>query len=327
MKRFLSKENLPVMATVLVCVLLYLGAGLKFPGFFSTRVPMNLLSDNAFLGVVAVGLTFVILSGGIDLSVGSLVGLSGILIAHLTTHAGWHPALAIGATLLVGITVGWVQGVLIAKFEIAPFLATLGGLFFCRGVALWISQESITIEHPFFKQLALFTIPVSGGASVTVGTLAFLVVVTIAIWMGRHTLFGRTVYAIGGNKASAKLMGLEVDKTLLSVYALSGFCSALGGVLYSIYTSSGNAVAGTGMELDAIAAVVIGGTLLSGGYGSVFGSFVGVLILGIIQTGISYQGTLSSWWTRIAIGILLLVFMLLQRGLVRLSGASKNSSG
>lgn len=122
-------------------------------------------------------------------------------------------------------------------------------------------------------------------------------------------------------------MGLEVDKTLLSVYALSGFCSALGGVLYSIYTSSGNAVAGTGMELDAIAAVVIGGTLLSGGYGSVFGSFVGVLILGIIQTGISYQGTLSSWWTRIAIGILLLVFMLLQRGLVRLSGASQNSSG
>jgi len=327
MRWFRSRENLPLMATVGVFVVLYMLAGWKFPGFFSTRVPLNLLSDNAFLGVVAIGLTFVILSGGIDLSVGSMVGLSGILLADLVAHHGWHPLAAMAATLALGALVGTIHGVLVAKFSIAPFLATLGGLFFCRGLALWISQESIDIQHPFFKSLALFSIVLPGGASITAGTIMFLVVLFIAAWAGRNTVFGRTIYAIGGSKSSAVLMGLEVDKTIIFGYALSGICSALGGLLYAVYTSSGNAVAGTGMELDAIAAVVIGGTLLSGGYGSVAGSFIGVMILGIIQTAISYQGDLSSWWTKIAIGVLLLVFMLMQRGLVRLSSKSAHASG
>ena len=319
MRWFRSRENLPLITTVGVFILLYLLAGWKFHGFFSTRVPLNLLSDNAFLGVVAVGLTFVILSGGIDLSVGSMVGLSGILLAHLIAHLHWHPIPAMAAVLAVGIIVGTLHGFLIARFGIAPFLATLGGLFFCRGAALWISQESIDVNHPFFKKLALFSILLPGAASVTVGTIVLLAAVGLGVWVGKHTLFGRTVLAIGGNKTSAGLMGLEVDKTLIRAYAASGFCSAVGGILYAIYTSSGNAVSGTGMELDAIAAVVIGGTLLSGGYGSVFGSFIGTLILGVIQTAISYQGTLSSWWTKIAIGALLLIFMLPQRGLVRLT--------
>ena len=322
MKWLRSRENLPLLATIGVFLVLYLTAGWKFHGFFSTRVPLNLLSDNAFLGVVAVGLTFVILSGGIDLSVGAMVGLSGILLAHLVTREHWHPILAMLATLALGVLIGSVHGLLIAKFGIAPFLATLGGLFFCRGLGLWISQESIDIEHPFFKKLALFSIVLPGAASITVGTIVLVAVVILGAWIGRNTLFGRTIYAIGGSKVSATLMGLQVDKTLIRAYALSGFCSALGGLLYAIYTSSGNAVAGTGMELDAIAAVVIGGTLLSGGYGSVVGSFIGTLILGIIQTAISYQGTLSSWWTKIAIGALLLIFMLMQRALVRISSKS-----
>jgi len=218
-----SRDNLPMIATAGVFALLYLAAGWKFHGFFSTRVPLNLLSDNAFLGVVAVGLTFVILSGGIDLSVGALVGLSGILLAHLITHLHWHPVLAMVATLALGLIVGTAHGLLIAKFGIAPFLATLGGLFFCRGVALWVSQESIEIEHPLFKKLALFSIILPGGASITAGTIVLVFVVIWGAWAGRNTLFGRTVYAIGGSKSSATLMGLEVDKTLVRAYALSGF--------------------------------------------------------------------------------------------------------
>jgi len=143
------------------------------------------------------------------------------------------------------------------------------------------------------------------------------VVVVSAIVLARSTQFGRTVYAIGGNEQSAVLMGLPVASTIVRVYALSGFCAALAGVLYTVYMLSGYSLHATGLELDAIAAVVIGGTLLSGGSGHVVGTLFGVLVLGLIQTLIAFDGTLSSWWTRIVIGVLLLLFCLLQRLLVR----------
>ncbi len=311
------KARLPLIATSVVCILLYLIAGWQFAGFFSVRVAFNLLSDNAFLGVIAVGLTFVILTGGIDLSIGAMVGCSGIVLATLIQSKGWHPLFAIIAVLLMGILLGIGHGILVSKFEIAPFLATLAGLFLCRGVGLWVSQESVQIDHRAFASLAEFSIKLPGGATLPLVSLVLLFVLAAGIFIAKQTPFGRTIYAIGGNRPSALLMGLPVAKTLIAVYALSGFCAALGGIVFSIYTSSGNAIAGTGMELDAIAAVVIGGTLLSGGYGSVFGTFLGVLILGMIQTAITFQGTLSSWWTKIFIGVLLLVFMLLQKGIER----------
>ena len=164
-------------------------------------------------------------------------------------------------------------------------------------------------------QFACLKLP--GGAKIPLITMVFVVVLLAGVHAAKQTRFGRAVYAIGGNRQSAELMGLPVSRTLVGVYALSGVCAALGGVVFSLYTLSGNALTGTGMELDAIAAVVIGGTLLSGGYGSVFGSFIGVVILGIIQTAITFQGTLSSWWTKIFIGVLLLIFMLLQKGIER----------
>jgi len=318
---FKSRDNLPLISTIGVFVALYLVAAWKFEGFRQVQVAFNLLADNAFLGVTAVGLTFVILSGGIDLSVGSMVGLAGILLSHLIVQLHWHPAAAAVVVLAVGLAIGLAQGWLIAKFDIAPFLVTLGGLFFCRGVALWISEESVDIQHPFFKRIVDFSIDLHGQPIIRAGTLVFIAAVILGAWAGKNTLFGRTIYAIGGSKSSAILMGLRVDRTLIKAYALSGFCSALGGLLFAIYTGSGNATAGTGMELDAIAAVVIGGTLLSGGYGSVLGSFVGTLILGVIQTAIVFWN-INSWWTKIAVGGLLLVFMLLQRGLVKLSTKS-----
>jgi simple sugar transport system permease protein len=141
----------------------------------------------------------------------------------------------------------------------------------------------------------------------------FLLIVALGVYLAKATRFGRNVYAVGGNETSALLMGLPVGRTKIGIYAFSGFCSALAGVVNTFYMQSGNASTGVGLELDAIAAVVIGGTLLSGGVGTVFGTFLGVLILGIIQTILTFEGTLSSWWTRIAIGLLLLVFILLQR--------------
>jgi simple sugar transport system permease protein len=274
---------------------------------------MNLFSDNAFLGVVAVGLTFVILTGGIDLSVGSMLGCSSIMCAWLMQSTHMHPLFALGLPLLFGCAVGMFQGYLVARFNLQSFLVTLAGLFFCRGVALRISQESLQIDKPFFNALAGFSVSLPGKASLPSSSIIFLGAVVIAAVIARQTRFGRAVYAIGGNPASAALMGLPVQRTLIAAYTISGFCAALGGIVFTLYTSSGNAISGTGLELDAIAAVVIGGTLLTGGYGSVFGTLLGVAILGIIQTAITFQGTLSSWWTKIVIGILLLIFVVLQK--------------
>ncbi|MEZ0326118.1 MAG: galactofuranose ABC transporter, permease protein YjfF [Fimbriimonas sp.] len=307
------RERLPIIATAAVCILLYVIAGLRFEGFFSLRVFFNFLSDNAFLGVIAVGLTFVILSGGIDLSVGAMVGCAGIMGASLITKSHLHPAAAFGIVLAFGCGLGLMHGALIQFYKLPPFLVTLGGLFFCRGVALWISKESMQIDHSLFNSLSQFSISLPGRSSLPLTSIIWLLLLGFGAYLAKQTRFGRTTYAIGGNEVSAVLMGLPVKRTKVLIYTLSGFCSALGGLVFAFYTGSGNAISGAGLELDAIAAVVIGGTLLSGGYGSVLGSFLGVLILGIIQTAITFEGTLSSWWTKIAVGTLLLIFILLQK--------------
>ncbi len=303
-----SRNSVPIVATTAVCVLLYVVAGLRFDGFFSYGVFENLLRDNAFLGLTALGMTFVILSGGIDLSVGALVGLSSITMAMMIEQHGVHPAWAIPAVLLIGTVFGAAQGGLIQYFRLPPFLVTLGGMFLARGLAFIVSLESVTINHELYDRIADWSYAVF-----PVPALIFLAALAVAIYVAHWTRFGRTVYAIGGSESSALLMGLPVARTKVLIYALSGFCSAAAGVVYTFYTASGNATAGTMLELDAIAAVVIGGTLLSGGVGYVAGTLIGVLIYGIIQTSIIFEGTLSSWWTRIAVGVLLLVFILLQR--------------
>lgn len=315
MNRSFLKDKLPIAITASVLVALILAAGMRFPNFLTLRVLANLLSDNAFLGVVAVGLTFVILTGGIDLSVGSMVGLSSIVAAKLIGTAHLHPLLALTVSLLLGAILGAAQGFLIARYGLPPFLVTLAGLFLCKGVALRISQESIQIDHPFFSAVTGWSLPLPGNASMTAPALLFLLVFGVAIFIARQTRFGRTIYAIGGGAASARLMGLNVRRTLVATYVLSSICAAFGGVLFALYTSSGNAVSGSGLELDAIAAVVIGGTLLSGGFGSVVGTLLGILTIGVVQTAITFEGTLSSWWTRIVIGALLLAFMLVQKAI------------
>lgn len=315
MKALWTKERLPLLATVVVCVLLYVAAGMAFPGFFSLRVAVNFLDDNAFIGVIAVGLTFVIITGGIDLSVGSVAGASSILTAVLIHRSGLHPVPAMGLGVGFGLLLGLIQGLLIACFKLTPFLVTLGGLFFARGVALAISRESVQIDHPLVSTLASDGFKMAKGVTLTWNGIVFILFVVLGIILARQTRFGRTVYAIGGNPTSVGTMGLPVTATLVKVYALSGLCAGLGGVIFATYTASGNALSGTGLELDAIAAVVIGGTLLSGGYGSVLGTLFGVITLGIIQTAITFQGTLSSWWSKIVIGALLLMFVLIQKGI------------
>jgi simple sugar transport system permease protein len=257
-------------------------------------------------------MTFVILTGGIDLSVGAIVALSTMLSAWLVQEAGLSPLLALPLVLATGSLFGLLHGVLIQRFGLQPFIVTLAGMFLARGLSYLISTESISIDHPAYMELAAARVPLGIG-SLSSGALVACTVVALAAWLAHATPFGRAVYAVGGDENSARLMGLPVDRTVIGVYVMSGFCSALGGLVMTFYMLSGYSLHGMGLELDAIAAVVIGGTLLRGGIGYVLGTFFGVMILGIIQTLIAFDGTLSSWWTRIVIGALLLVFCLLQR--------------
>lgn len=298
------RKHLSLLATIFVFVLMVAIASLRFKGFFSLDVFVNLFRDNAFLGVAAIGMTFVILSGGIDLSVGGMIGFTSILIASLMSKHHLHPAVAIGIALAIGSGIGTFMGFVISAFELPPFLVTLAGMFLTRGLALIISQETLSIDHPWYDKIS--------GAKLALPSI-FLVLLAVGLYIAHFRSFGRAVYAIGGSENSSKLMGLPVGKTKLKVYALSGFTSALAGVLYTFYMSSGDANAARGLELDAIAAVVIGGTLLTGGVGSLIGTLFGVLILGVIQTAINFDGRLSSWWIKIVIGILLLIFILLQK--------------
>ena len=308
--------SLSLAATMALFVAMSLAGGLLYDGFFAPQVFLNLLIDNAFLLVVAVGMTFVILTGGIDLSVGAVVAFTTVLLASLIERHGWHPLAAMGLALAAGTGFGMVMGLMIQRYRLQPFVVTLAGMFLARGAATLISVDSIGIDHGFQTALAGLRLPMGGGASLSIGAVVALGVVAAGAVVARGTQFGRTVYAIGGSEQSAALMGLPVPATLVRVYALSGFCAALAGVLYSVYTLSGYSLHATGLELDAIAAVVIGGTLLTGGSGHIVGTLFGVLVLGLIQTLIAFDGTLSSWWTRIVVGALLLLFCLLQRLLV-----------
>lgn len=316
----LTRTSLPLAATVLVCGLLYAAACIRHAdeGFCTWRVLVNLLHDNAFLGLAAVGMTFVILAGGIDLSVGAVIGCTSIAVATLVEQAAWPPAVVIPLVILGGTMFGGGMGAVVHIFKLPPFLVTLAGMFLARGLGLVICLDTVTVRHPLYARVADLSLDVF-----PVPALVFLLVLAGGMYVAHLTRFGRAVYAVGGSEASALLMGLPVGRTKVGVYSLSGGCAAAAGVLYTFYTSSGNANAGTMLELDAIAAVVIGGTLLSGGVGHLFGTLIGVLIYGIIQTAIAFEGTLSSWWTKIVVGLLLLAFILMQK-LVQ-SGAQRHA--
>nr|WP_312034590.1 galactofuranose ABC transporter, permease protein YjfF [Actinoplanes sp. TBRC 11911] len=309
------RKYVPVLGTlVLLCIMYGIGIA-NYENFYNTQILLNIFIDNAFLLVVAIGMTFVILTGGIDLSVGSVVALT-TMVSAVTLNHGWPAPLVMITVLVMGSVLGFGMGCMIHYFELQPFIVTLAGMFLARGLCYVISTSSIPIDDPTWITLSQKRIPI-GSFSITPSVIIAAIIVVIAAVVLAWTRLGRTVYAIGGNQQSATLMGLPVARVKIAVYTISGFCSAAGGLLLSFYMSSGDPLHAVGMELDAIAAVVIGGTILTGGSGYVVGTVLGIIVLGLIQTIITFQGTLSSWWTKIFIGALLFLFVLLQRTVVR----------
>lgn len=309
----MNRSLRPLAATVIIFIIAYGLSVLQFPGMLSTRVLGNFLTDNAFLGITAVGMTFVILSGGIDLSVGAVIGFTGVLVAVLISWLGFHPLVAFAIAIGVAAVFGGAMGLAIHYLQVPPFIVTLAGMFLARGGASVITQDSVPIQHEFYSFVSslYFRLP-GGGRLSSVGLLMVAVFILGAI-LAHRTRFGSNVYALGGSTISASLMGVPVARTTVEIYVLSSVLASLAGIVFSLYTSAGYPLAAVGVELDAISAVVIGGTLLTGGYGFVLGTLVGVMLLGLVQTYIIFDGTLSSWWTKIVIGVLLFVFIVLQR--------------
>lgn len=320
----MNRKYLPLAATIVVFVALFVVGGTMYRNFLSTLVLGHILADNAFIIIAAIGTTFVILSGGIDLSIGSMIGFVGVVMAVLD-QAGWHPLAAAALLLLFGIMFGAAQGFIIDFCEIQPFIVTLAGLFLLRGACFMVTLDSVPIRHEFVEAFATTRLPLPGRGFLTSSAMVMLASLGVAIVIAHFTRFGTNVYAIGGDRESARLMGVPIRRTTVMIYALGGFYSALAGVIYALYTSSGYPLAGTASELSAIAAVVLGGTLLTGGVGLVAGTLFGGMILGLISTLIIFDGSLNSAWIMIVSGMLLFGFIAMHRFLVGSFGLRGNA--
>ena len=321
-----NPKYIMVLATIGIFLAIYIFGAILYgdKGFTKLRTFAMLFVDNAYIGISAVGMTMVLITGGIDLSVAAVASLTGMFIAYGTTVLNIHPVICMAFSILVGVALGLGMGALVTYLKIPPFVATLTGMFLARGVCSLISRDSISIDNDLIDAMAgwkMYFMKFSEGewvkikpvAYINLNVVLFIAMIVIGTYILQKTRFGRNVYAIGGNEQSARLMGLPVDKTKMMVYGFNGLCSALAGIAYSLYVKSGWNLALQGGELDVISAAVIGGVLLSGGVGYMIGTFFGVLLKAVIPSLITFNGTLSSWWGKIITGLLVLLFVALQQ--------------
>ena len=322
LSRILNPKYIMVYATIGIFILIYTFGAIMFGsiGFTTLRTFVNMFVDNAYYGISAVGMTMVLITGGIDLSVASVASLTGMFIAYGYSVLGIHPVWCMLFSLVVGVGLGALMGATIHYLNVPPFITTLTGNFLARGICSLISRESISIEHPLIDSLASFKIyfkhlvdgewvKIKPIAFLNLNVLVFLAMILIGAFVMQKTRFGRNVYAIGGNEQSAKLMGLPVGRTKVIVYAFNGFCSVLAGIAYVLVVKSGWNMSLQGGEMEVISCAVIGGTLLTGGVGYMFGTMFGVLLKSVIPALITFAGNLNSWWGKIATGALLLLFI------------------
>lgn len=324
-KEQLLGRNFLLFVTIVLFTFMYIMGLVVFreKNFGNIQIFLNLLISNAGLIITSVGMTMVLIIAGIDISVGSVVAVTCMMLAALMEKAGVGAYSAIAIVLLFGIAFGAVQGWFISYLKIQPFIVTLAGMFFARGLTAVISLEMITITNEVFLSIARHKIYLPFGGYVNkkgvmiypfiypTVMLALIVVVAVFLLL-KYTKFGRSIYAVGGNEQSALLMGINVKRTKLTVYIINGFLATLGGVAFCLNTTGAFVELAKGFEMDAIAATVIGGTPLTGGVGNVIGTLFGVLIKALIETFVSFQGNLSSWWSKIIIATLLAFFIVLQ---------------
>lgn len=308
---------------IAMLVVVALAAGMVFPDFLRPANLADIISNGAFLGLVVVGQSLVIILGGFDLSVGSMVGLGTVLAAYAAPY-GWGAALL--APVAAGFVVGLVNGLLIARARMAPFIVTLAALLGLKGLALVLASQDLLIANPgFFAHIA-------NGSVLGVNNLISVLIVVYALGavLLNHTRFGAAIFAIGGNEEAARMLGVRVERVKILAYGLSGALAGLSGALLASHLDSGLSGAGTGYELQSIAAAVIGGVLLTGGVGTMAGPLAGVLLLGVIDNVINQVGTLSPYYQNLASGAFLLAAVVIQtvltgrrHGATRAAGATR----
>ena len=338
-KSRIGSNTVMLMITIALFILLY-GAGCLMYAdkeFGRLQNFLNVMINNAGLIIVACGVTCVMLTGGIDISVGSVVAMTCMFMSVGLAEWGMSSGVLIALILLIGVVFGAVQVFCIAYLEIQPFIVTMAGLFFARGMTAVISTQQVSVPfESWFGQLSQIKceIPFGIGAYlnkkgvlvtpyVRITVVIALIVALITFLMLRYTKFGRSLYAVGGNQQSAALMGLNVKKTRMLSHVLCSFYATLGGLCFCLNTMCGTPTQATGLEMDAISSAVIGGTLLTGGVGNVVGTLFGVLINGTISSLVKFNGKLVASWANIITAVLLCFFILLQAIFAKLKERQK----
>ena len=333
----LNSNTILLLITIALFVVMYAIGCIIYggKGFTHFQTFLNILINNAGLLCVACGTTCIMLTGGIDISVGALIAMDCMFLAVGMERWGMSAPLLCVLVLLIGIVFGLVQGFCVGYLEIQPFIVTMAGMFFARGMTAVISTDQVSIsQNAFFVGLANAKIKLPFGGYVNgkgvlqipfmrITVVVALVVLVLIFLMLRYTKFGRSLYAVGGNEQSATMMGLDVKKTKLKAYVLGSFLCSIGGICYCLNTMSGSVRQALGLEMDAISSAVIGGTLLTGGVGNVIGTFFGVLINGTISTLVKTNGKLLSSWSSIAVAALLCFFIVLQSIFAKIKDGKK----
>ena len=337
-RKNIDSKNYLLIVTICLFIVMYIAGIVIYSdkGFGKMQTFLNMLIDNAGLLIAASGMTLVMIAGGIDISVGSMVCLVCMILSYSMERLGAPSLAACAAVLLLGVLFGALHGWLISYMKLQPFIVTLAGLFFYRGIAAVISSDQISIKiNKTFLAIAENKINIFLGSTVNkhgvrmypyVHPTVVIALITVAvIWfMLKYTRFGRNLFAIGGNEQSALLMGINVNRTKFMAYTLEGFLASLAGLVFCLNTTSGFVEQARGFEMDAIASAVIGGTMLTGGVGTIVGTVFGVLIKATIETLIRCQGTLSSWWNKIVLSTILCFFIVLQSMFIILKNRKKS---
>lgn len=320
----LTDTNLLLTITVVIFFLMYIGAMIfQGGGFLKAQQFFNLLNTNAALIVLACGLSLVMITGGIDISVGGVTALVSMCCAVYLDHMGGNVFVSVLVALAIGLAFGAFQGFLVAYLDIQPFIVTLAGMFFARGMTTIVNTKPFNVANEAFTKLKMTRVIIPGLGSVNrkgdyidayveIGVVVALLVVVVMFCLLRWTKLGRSFYAVGGNRQSALMLGINVKRTRFLSHLLCGLLAGIGGYVYFLHVGSGSPSHAMGAEMDAIASSIIGGTMLTGGVGNIAGTLLGVMSLGTILQIVSAAGLGEAWWVGITRAAMLCLFLVVQ---------------
>ncbi|MBR0149675.1 MAG: sugar ABC transporter permease YjfF [Lachnospiraceae bacterium] len=320
----MTDTNLLLAITIVVFFLMYIGAVVILgKGFLKPQNFFNILNTNAALIITSVGMSIVMITGGIDISVGGVAALVSMSCAVYLDYHNGSVAGSILIALAIGLLYGLVQGYLVAYLDIQPFIVSLAGMFFARGMTTIVNTKPFNVANEAFVALKNTRIIVPGMGStnkkgmyidayVEIGVIVALIVVVLFFLVLRYLKLGRNFYAVGGNKQSALMLGINVKRTKFISHIICSMLAGIGGYVYFLHVGSGSASHAMGMEMNAIASSIIGGTMLTGGVGNIIGTLFGVLSLSTIQNIVTSAGFDQAWWTGITIAAMLCIFLVIQ---------------